>query len=124
MANEIDYSEIPQPPATTLPSGWKAPRHVYFGKKDPQTGQMEDEPTYVHQEYPRMLYAKREGRVVARVVNSAGERNALGDGWETTPAKFGILTAPSFDELLAMRDAEQAQPEDAPRRGPGRPPKG
>ena len=62
------------------------------------------------------------------VVNSASERNALGDGWEETPAKVGILTAPSFEEVLALRDAEQSAPvqidEFVPKRGPGRPPKG
>lgn len=108
---EIDYSEIPRNDAAPLQEDWEPPIHKFFGKKDAR-GKMEKEPVYYHQEYPRLMYAKREDRIVAREVKSDEERAALGDGWETTPAVFGYIGAPSFEEALKLRDeraADQAE---------------
>ena len=94
---EIDFSAIPQQ-TTSTPSTWKPPRHVYFGPKDPATGQMMDEPIYTFQAYPKMVYAKREDRLVARIVNSKDEWDALGKGWSDSISSLGVTTAPSFEE--------------------------
>ena len=114
---EIDYSGIEQH-SGVQPTNWKSPRHVYFGPKDPNTGQMQDEPVYTHQEFPRMLYRKKpDGVIAAGIVKNAEEMaTMIEQGWETTPAAFGLVTAPSFDQVQAAKE----QPE-APRRG--RPPK-
>lgn len=104
---EIDYSNIAEPVPAPRTS-WRPPRHVFFGKRNPEDGVMEEEPTYVYQEYPRMLYSKRDGKIVASIVNSDEERDGLlAKGWALTPAAFGHLTAPSFEEHQAML-AEQA----------------
>lgn len=122
---KIDYSGVVQPsgfPAT----GWKPPRHVYFGPKDPNTGQMAEEPEYTHQEYPKTLY-KLDGDVIrALIVANAGEQSHLGAGWEQTPAAFGVLTAPSHDQLMAMQKIEHderiaAEAAEPVKRGSGRP---
>ncbi len=134
---EIDYSEISTPAGETPESDWEPPVHKYFGKKLPN-GKTEKEPLYSYKEYPRMMYALRAGKIVARQVNSDQERDALGPNWETTFAAFGHISAPSFEQKVAMDLAAQAkdqpkQPEEAesvfadavtaeaPRRG--RPPK-
>lgn len=132
MQGEIDYSSILQPVPETAQEDWEPPVHKYFGKKLPN-GKTEKEPVYSYQEYPRIMYGMREGKIHAKVVNSDHEKQALGPNWATNPAAFGHLTAPSFEQVLAMREkAEQAQPaqevdelpetEEMPRRR-GRPPK-
>lgn len=124
-ATQIDYSEISTGPATGPTEEWEPPVHKYFGKKLPN-GKTEKEPVYVYQEYPRMMYAQRDGKIVARVVNTDQEKSALGQGWETTPAAFGYIGAPSFEQSLAMRSAALVETDavvaEVPRRG--RPPKG
>jgi hypothetical protein len=106
---EIDYSEIQQPSQVGgTRDDWEAPPRKYFGKKL-ENGKTEKEPVYVHQEYPRLMYAERNGKITARIVKTEAERIGLGEGWETTPAAFGYIGAPSFDEALMLKDqAEKA----------------
>lgn len=119
---EIDYSAIEPPPASKT-NAWKPPRHVYFGKKDPETGELESEPIYKHQDYPWMIYRSVEGKISARIVQNKTEHDKYSaEGWKNSPAEFGLITAPSFDQALAMREAAEVEATpDAPRRG--RPPK-
>lgn len=112
--NEIDYSEIKQPQVISASEEWEPPVHKYFGKKM-ANGKTEKEPIYIHQEYPRLMYAFVDGKIKARSVDSDAEKNALGDGWEKTPAAFGYVGAPSFEEALALKD--KAESVDAPKRG-------
>lgn len=119
---DIDYSEIVQPAKTTEDDGWEPPVHKYFGKKL-ANGKMEKEPVYVHQEYPKLLYSQKNGKIVARVVKSAGEKTALGAGWEETPAAFGYIGAPSFEQHLQMKETEPEEIVEEVKRGPGRPKK-
>ncbi len=106
---QIDYSNIQETPSVAK-SSWRPPRHVYFGKRNPEDGVMEEEPTYVHQEFPRMLYKKDGEKIVALIVNSDTELTlALAKGAEKNPAAFGHLTAPSFEEVTAMRAKAEAK---------------
>lgn len=117
--NEIDYSEIKQPQIISSNEEWEPPVHKYFGKKLPN-GKTEKEPVYTHQEYPRLMYAMTDGKIKAREVNSEAEKLALGEGWEKTPAAFGYIGAPSFEETLMLKDkaaAIEAGIVDAPKRG-------
>lgn len=109
MPIEIDYSAIPSP-ATTQQTAWKAPRHVYFGPKDPNTGQMADEPVYVRtpgdpaQEFPRMLYKLDGEKITASLVNGEDElTKALSEGWKKSPADLGHYNAPSFEQAQAAK---------------------
>jgi len=131
---EIDYSEISLPAGSVQQEEWEPPVHKYFGKKLPN-GKTEKEPVYSYKEYPRMMYGLRDGKIVARVVNTDEERAALPANWEPTFAAFGHISAPSFEQKIAMERtaqdiAAQGVPTgesgetvmaDAPRRG--RPPK-
>lgn len=99
--NQIDYSAIPKP-EVRIDNDWDPPRHVFFGKKD-GNGKMEKEPVYAYQEYPRTVYAQVDGKIVADVVNNADELAALGPGWEKSPAVFGFIGAPSFEDHLRLR---------------------
>lgn len=121
---EIDYSGIATPASQVAQEDWEPPVHKFFGKKLPN-GKTEKEPVYVYQEYPRMMYGLRDGKIHARVVNSDAEKGALGENWAPTPAAFGHFTAPSFDQVLALREAKAAEPADAEKDAPrrGRPPK-
>lgn len=99
----FDYSKVPHKPHRT-PSDdtWEPPEHKFFGRKRPD-GKMEKEPPYVFQEYPRQMYYKEaDGSVSVAEVNSDGERDALGKGWKTSPADFGIITQPSFEQMQDM----------------------
>ena len=98
---EIDYSQIQQTTKST-DDGWEAPPHVYFGRKL-ENGKREKEPVYVHQEYPRMMYSQKDGKITAKVVKSEAELNALGKGWEKTPAAFGYVGAPSFEQAIELQ---------------------
>jgi hypothetical protein len=106
---KIDYSGLVEAPST-VKSSWRPPRHVFFGKRNPEDGTMEEEPVYVHQEYPRLIY-KLDGDVIkARLVHSDAERDPLlADGWAKTPADFGYIGAPSFEEVVKMREAAKAK---------------
>lgn len=133
---EIDYGEISQPASEVLQEDWEPPIHKYFGKKDAK-GKMEKEPVYSYIEFPRILYGRRDGKIMARVVNTTAEKEALLEkGFALNPAEFGYLTAPSFEQRLEQEDAERKAKEakqaekpapvetegaEAPRRG--RPPK-
>lgn len=107
---EIDYSSIATPAAQTAQEDWEPPVHKYFGKKL-ANGKTEKEPVYSYQEYPRMMYGLRDGKIHARVVNNDTEKEALGENWATNPSAFGYFTAPSFEQLLAMREAKMQEPE-------------
>lgn len=107
---EIDYSGIKEVQVIT-PSTWRPPRHVYFGKKDPNTGMMEEEPQYIHQDYPRMIYLKKEDRIVADVVADEVTYAAKkAEGWVDSPAAYGIITCPSFEQWKAMQEAKAEKP--------------
>lgn len=122
---EIDTSNIQQAPAATQ-SSWRAPRHIYFGKKGAD-GVMEEEPVYAHQSFPKMIYKMRGEVVLAEIVNNTVEhQDKLTAGWRDSPADFGIITAPSFDQIRAQGESQHESTEDASehvaaRRG--RPPK-
>lgn len=106
---EIDYSEIPEAPQVVT-SNWRPPRHVYFGKKDPESGMMEEEPVYTHQPYPALRYKKVDGKIRAVLVKTVAddaERKAA--GWEDSPAKFGYVGAPDYETVLKMRAEKAAQ---------------
>lgn len=79
---------------------YKPPRHVFFGPKDPITGEAMEEPVYEYVEFPRMLYHPELGEMV---VNSQEEVDSLGDEWKTKP--IGAPHAPSQEELRAARFA-------------------
>lgn len=100
---EIDYSRIPEAPIEHK-SSYRPPRHVFFDRRDPETGMMAEEPKYVHQDYPRMIY-KREGeKIIADVIdNDTDLTHRLNSGWVKNPGELGYLTAPSFEETLVMR---------------------
>lgn len=116
MELEIDYSAIPQTHVTTTQEDWEPPVHKFFGKKDPQTGKMEKEPTYYHQEYPRVIYKlKEDGKPKAVVVNSDQEFTAMGEGWTKSLSELGVITCPSFEQRLEMQAAESNS--DTPRVG-------
>lgn len=115
---KLDYSEIQETANATLQeSDWEPPRHVFFGKKDGR-GKMEKEPNYAYVEYPRMMYALQDGAIKVRQVNNDEDVQRLGEGWEKTPAAFGYIGAPSFDQHIeALKPAEEEV------RKAGRPPK-
>lgn len=130
MANpEMDYSGIVEAPATQK-STWRAPRHVFFGKKDAD-GVMEDEPKYEYKALPAHFYKMVEGRIIVKVIQSEDElKAAKDDGWKDTPAAFGYIGAPSFEESLKLKAAAEAAEMEvvasevaAEKRGPGRPKK-
>lgn len=99
---EIDFTDVVQTPVVQQP--WKPPRHVYFGPKDPATGQQIDEPVYVRdktnpeQDFPRFLYALVGGKIKGQKVSSQAEQDALGPDWRDTPAVYGAVTAPTFEQ--------------------------
>ena len=102
---DIDYSSIQETtPVKARP--WQPPRHVYFGKKDLETGMMEEEPKYVYQEYPRMMYKMGDENIEVTVIKSDEELKALGSEWVKTPAELGYLTAPSFEQSQALTRGE------------------
>jgi hypothetical protein len=105
--NEIDYSAVPTAPARAESEDWEAPTHKFFGKKLPN-GKTEKEPVYTHIEYPRLMYAQKNGKIVAKIVQSDAELNSLGEGWEKNPSAFGYIGAPSFEQRLKMEEAKAA----------------
>lgn len=109
----IDDSEIKEVPSFK-PSRWAPPRHVYFGPKDPDTGEPLPEPTYVYKEFPLMLY-KLEGRKLKVVVAKDGDEKGdrIGQGYRLSPADWGIVTCPSFDQLIEIRALEAGAELDA-----------
>ncbi len=115
MEMKIDYSEIA--PVTDVASSqedWEPPRKVFFGKKDSR-GKMEKEPVYIHQEFPRMIYKQEPDRVVANIVNNEQEKQArLADGYVLTLGELGIITAPSYEQILEMKAKQAAAEADEP----------
>lgn len=90
-------------------------KHVYFGPIDKDTGERSQEmPTYVHQDYPKVLYHPEwdgfpfEGRTVA---NEAEAVALMDRGWAESPADFGVETAPSQESVAAAKIAALAVPE-------------
>ncbi len=49
--------------------------------------------------YPKMFYAS-DGRTT--IVTTAAEQAALSGAWFDAPADFGLLTAPSADQLALL----------------------
>ena len=110
MDEQIDYSGVPTTQTGVVTSAWKPPRHVFFGKKDPNTGQMEDEPVYVHQDFPAFRYKKQpDGRIVAAMVNNVDEDAALDSAWVDSPGKLGLVTHPSFEQRVAAKNAPKGK---------------
>lgn len=107
---EIDYSLIKEQPSQNVSqNSWKPPRHVFFGKKDPNTGMMEDEPVYQHQNLPAMLYIKENGRIKADIADSKEEYDEkVKLGFVDSPAKIGVVTSPSFEEV-SQKSSEVAK---------------
>jgi hypothetical protein len=102
---EIDVSQIKQEPST-VKQAWKPPRHVFFGKKN-EDGSMEDEPVYAYQAYPCMLYRPMDDKLAAILVHDDAEKAArIAEGYADSPAKFGIVTAPSFEQNNAPLEPE------------------
>jgi hypothetical protein len=69
-------------------------KHVYFGPKDPNTGEMLPEPVYEYQEYPRDLYALVKGELTVITIKSDEEYAALPPGWVKNPLELGVETCP------------------------------
>lgn len=126
MSNsEIDFSAIPTGAVGGTQEDWEPPIHKFFGKKLPN-GKTEKEPVYAHQEFPKMLYAQRNGKITAKIVQSQLEADSLGSEWKTTPAAFGHVGAPSFEQHVQLQAAKiaatqaaaaQTQESEAPKRG-------
>lgn len=111
----IDYSGIAVGADALEANDWDPPRKVFFGKKN-EKGKMEKEPVYSYIEFPRMLYGKPKagGPIVARIVNTTAEKEALlAKNWALTPADFGYIGAPSFDQHLKMTGSAAAEIEAA-----------
>lgn len=106
---EIDYSQLPSSAPVRNEEEWEPPVHKYFGPKNPQTGKKLPEPVYVHQEYPRTVYARQGNKIVAKLVNSDEHLKSLGKGWEKSPAAFGFIGAPSFEEQQRINAAQETQ---------------
>lgn len=130
MSVEIDYSDIPEVQVAKSQNKWVPPRHVYFGPKDAD-GSPLPEPVYEHQEYPRAMYIRAGEKLKAGIAKDETQcREMMEKGYKKSLADFGIITAPSFDQAKAMREAQEiaemeAEPtssidEQKPRRG--RPP--
>jgi hypothetical protein len=111
---EFDISGIPQPQPVQRDS-WRAPRHVYFGPRDPVTGDLAPEPTlntghgpYIP--YPKHVYRKKaDGNLQVRQVNSDAEWESLGrKEWKSSPAELGVITAPSWEQNQAAQAAAVA----------------
>jgi hypothetical protein len=107
----IDFGAVPQK-QVPAPQPKRTP-HVYFGPKDPETGEMLPEPIYEHREFPKVLYTLEGGTVHGIQVDSQEEVDALPAGkYFYTPAVFGLVTAPTFEQSrqpqrLSMPDAEE-----------------
>lgn len=126
---EIDYSAVQQPRIET-PETWEPPPHVFYGKKM-ANGRSEKEPTYVYQEFPRMLYGMIEDRIRAAIVNTTAEKEALlAKGYRLSPAEWGIETCPGVETVIARKIEKEAtepvlevETVEIVKRKPGRPKK-
>lgn len=123
----IDYSAIQVPSIPSSQADWEPPVHKYFGPKLPN-GRMAPEPQYRYEPFPAFRYRKNGDQIEARMVTSEAQARALGEGWADSPAEFGFVGAPTFEEAREMKRkeaeaamAEAVEMETAPRRG--RPPK-
>lgn len=124
MELEIDYSEIKQEYKPTANSNWRPPRHVYFGKRD-EDGNMAVEPVYIHQEFPRIMYAMKDEKIVARMANNEQDKLTLqSEGFEVSPAAFGYVSAPSFEQAIELKTKQEEKSEEVTEvKKPGRPKK-
>jgi len=109
MALEIDLGVHGVTTPVQSKSTWKPPRHVYFGPRDPMTGDLGEEPVYVHQEYPRLVYKLDGEKIKAAMINSAGELSALGEGWVKNPGELGYIGAPTLEQSFKMAEEEAAR---------------
>lgn len=93
--------------------------HVYFGPKDPETGEPLPEPVYEHQEFPKVMYTLENGQPRGIQVDSLEQLDALDPAkWFDTPAKFGLITAPTFDQ--SRQTQRLAMPDGGEKGGKGR----
>ena len=79
-------------------AGWKAPPRVYFGPKDPDTGERLEEDPYLHEEYPKWLYHPTAEPIM---VASLDEHATLDKEWKEKP--YGPMTHPSADDILKVK---------------------
>jgi hypothetical protein len=104
---EIDYSEVQNPGVVGGEANdWEASVHKYFGKKL-ENGKREKEPIYTYIEFPRMMYTLRGEKIAAKVFQCLADIEASPESWETTPAVFGYIGAPSFEQVIALREAAE-----------------
>lgn len=106
MNQAIDYSLTEKPAQSRVEEDWEPPPHKYFGPKGAK-GKPLPEPVYVHQEYPRTVYAKVNGNIRAQTVESDAEFAALGDGWTKNLLDLGYIGAPSHEQILAAREPKR-----------------
>jgi hypothetical protein len=99
---QIDFTAIAQPETGQPQEDWEPPRHVFFGPKD-ERGKAAKEPVYKYLPFPQMIYGKEGDKLRAVVVNSEAEK-ARYVGYSDTPATFGYIGAPTFDEAQAMKE--------------------
>lgn len=112
MNNQIDYSNVMQPQQTVDEGSWEPPVHKFFGKKLPN-GKMEPEPRYHHIPYPKMKYFGDDRGIRAKQVNTVQEEAALGESWLDSPEPFGFIGAPSFEQIIEMKEGQSANAENA-----------
>lgn len=122
----IDFSELQSEAGVRNDADWEAPPHRFVGKKLPN-GKSEKEPVYIHQSYPAVFYGLNGNRIVAKQVNSEQDHRQLGDEWKDSPAAFGYIGAPSFEQIVESKKSkekndsesqvESDETGDAPRRG-------
>ncbi len=60
--------------------------------------------------HPKWRYHKTRP---AQLVKSEAHEKALGEGWEDSPEKHGVVTHPHSDEFLAMKESEEFECEEA-----------
>ena len=99
---QIDFTAIAQPVTGQPQEDWEPPRHVFFGPKD-ERGKPAKEPAYKYLPFPQMIYGKVDGKIKAVVVNSEAEK-AQYAGYTDTPADFGYIGAPTFEEAQMMKE--------------------
>lgn len=62
---------------------------------------------YSHQAFPAILYKLVDGNVTANIAKNQPEKDAMiADGWADTPAKYGMITAPSHEQLNAPKESK------------------
>lgn len=100
----IDFTDLPAPAPSNAEADYEPPRHVFFGRRD-ERGRMEKEPVYRHQSFPKMMYGAGPAGPRAMLIRDDREfKAAVKEGWHETPEALGLITAPSRDQILDMRE--------------------